>query len=114
MRDDDKVKSALRDREFFIILKQSIVDGMKKVLGEDGAQSTFYYLDLVAVFERPEEFHKRLHSMFGAGSLTLERTILTELFQMANVQFKERKGYEFADYVDLAGRAFLANKGRSE
>ena len=114
MRDDDKVKSALRDGEFFLILKQSIVDGMKKVLGEDGVQSTFYYLDLVAVFQRPAEFHKKLHSMFGTGSLTLEKTILIELYQTVNVQFKERKGYEFADYVDLAGRAFMANKGGSE
>jgi hypothetical protein len=112
--DDDKVKSALRDREFFLILKQSIVDGMKTVLGESGFQSTSYYLDLVAVFERPAQLHKKLYSLFGVGTLTLERTILTELYQRVNVPFKERKGYKFADYVYLGGRAFMANKGSSE
>ncbi len=112
MRDDDKAKSVLKEGQFFSILRQSIMDGMKKVLGESGLQSTFYYLDLVEVFHRPAEFHKKLYSIFGKGSLALERTILTELYRRVNVPFKERKGYEFADYVDLA--AFHANEGRLE
>lgn len=82
---------------------------MKKMVGESGMHATFYYLELVEVLHRPVEFHKRLQSMFKEGSEIIEKAILRELYGRLNLEFKEQRGFGFADYVDLAGTAFLAN-----
>lgn len=105
-----KVLGRLQEEEFFLIFRQSIEDEMKMLLGESGMQSTFYHLHLEEVFRNPEELQRRLYSMFGTGSGLIERTVLLKLYQNIDVPFRERKGYGFAEYVDLASRAFSANK----
>lgn len=98
-------KNLLRNGEFFLILRRSIIQGMASVLREDNLISSLY--GLMTTFEKPAEFHRRLHSMFGAGARIFERAILAELYQNANIPFRLRKGYRFADYVDLAARTYL-------
>ena len=78
---------------------------MESVLGNDNLVSSLY--TLMTTFERPVEFQKRLHSMFGTGARIFERAILVELYKNVNAPFRPRRGYRFADYVNLAGKVYL-------
>lgn len=98
-------KNVLRDPEFSGILKQSVKDGMKKILGSDSAIASLDYS--IASMEKPSEYETFLHSMFGSGSYPFEKAILEELYRKVNLQFRTQKGYRFSDYVDQAGRTFL-------
>ena len=106
---DSSPKAVLNDPEFFLILRESIVSAWKKVIGES-AQSIFHFLELVSDVQKPEEFHKKLYSIFGQGSLSLEKIIVLELFQRLNVPFKDSKGASYAESVSAACRVFLTRK----
>src|SRR5579875_570988 len=108
---DSSTKAVLNDPEFFLILRESVVTSWKKVLGEN-AQSTFYFLELVSYVQKPVEFDKKLYSIFGQGSLALEKVIIADLFQRLNVPLKELKRNSYADYVFLECRTFSARKVR--
>ncbi|MDG6905182.1 MAG: hypothetical protein JRN20_05275 [Nitrososphaerota archaeon] len=99
----------MQEGEFSLILRQSIMDEMRRIIGESGVQSVFYYLDLIKVLHRPAAFQKRLRSMFRSGSPAIEREILFGLYRRLNIPFQEQKGYDFADYVNLAERTFVAS-----
>lgn len=101
-------KNLMRDREFFLMLRQSIIDGMKKVLGEDNAIASLYYL--MTSIERPVEFQRVLHSMFGYASYAFEKTILEELYGRANLPFRMQKGYQFTDYVEEVARMLVHDR----
>ena len=104
----DSRKNLMRDREFFLMLRQSVFDGMKNILGEDNSITALY--SLMTSIERPHEFQRTLHSMFGSGSFAFEKVILEELYRKLNLPFKARKGYQFPDYVELAARLLLENR----
>ena len=107
---DASAKAVLSDPKFFLMLRESITTGWKRVLGE-GSQSTFYFLELVSYVQKPIEFHKKLYSIFGQGSLSLEKVVILDLFQRLNLPFRNLKRYSYADYVFLACRTFVARKG---
>ncbi len=106
--DYGRMSLVLREPAFFLILRESVLAGLAKVLGEDGVQSTFYHLELATCIEKPVQFHRRLHSMYRAGTIPLEKAILIELFKKLHTTFRERKGFEYPDYVNEAGRVFQA------
>lgn len=100
--------SLMRDPQFFLILRQSVIDGMKKVLGGENAVTLLY--PLMASIERPAEFHRRLRSVFGAASYPFEKSILEELYQKVNLPFRMQKGYQFADHVEIAARSLVKDR----
>jgi hypothetical protein len=75
-----KIRSLHDERSFGIVLRDSIKEGMVKVLGAGGAQAMFYYLGLPDL-DSPTRFHERLESVFGSGAPSLERVILEEIYQ---------------------------------
>jgi len=106
-------KMALRDADFFLLMRECILNGMEKVLGKSGVASTSYYVELATCIERPAKFYARLSSLYRSGTWVLENAILTELFGRIGLSFRRRKGYSYPDYVYEAGRVFLIKKSDS-
>lgn len=104
-------KTVLEDSEFLLVLKQSVIQGMKRVLGEDKTLESAGMV--IANIERPTEFGKTLRSVFGSASHPFEKAILEELYNNIGLQFPKRKGYEFADYVCQAEATLLERRAWS-
>jgi hypothetical protein len=64
--------------------------------------------------EDPEELHRDLSVIFGAGAESLERVILKELFRRLNIPFEEGENFDFVKSVEQARELFMVRmKGNS-
>jgi len=99
------------DARFYAVLRDSISEGMKRVLGAEGTRATLYHLDLPS-FDNPKEFHQRLKEIFGFGTASLERVILQQLHQSMGVIPALVKDDDFVNQVELAKRRFDQTEGR--
>ena len=97
-----------RNREFFLTLRKSVIEGTKKMLGEDNASALLY--SLMPSIERPLEFQRKLREVFGAACYAFEKAILEELYAKMNLRFKMQREYQFADYVEIAARSLFNSK----
>ncbi len=102
----------MRNREFFLTLRQSVIEGMRRMLGEDNSITLLY--SLMPSIERPVEFQRKLREVFGAACYAFEKAILEELYGKMNLRFKMQSGYQFADHVEIAARSFLNSKSLSD
>jgi hypothetical protein len=99
-----------KNGDFDEILRDSIPEGMKIVLGENGTQAILYHIDIEEV-ESPEKFHDRLFEVFGVGTLPLERIIVGQLRQNVGLKPASSKDMDFSKQVELARRSFSASAG---
>jgi hypothetical protein len=95
-----------KNRVFNELVYKSVLSGLKEILGESGSSSTIYYLKLEKGSFDPRVFHERFTEMFHAGATSIEKIIIKELFKSMGVQFKERQGYDFIGYVELAKKIY--------
>lgn len=93
------------EKEFAAILRDSISQGMNRVLGAGGTQAILYHLDLPS-FDNPKKFHEKLTAIFGVGTASLERVILQQLHQTMGVRPASSKDDDFVNQVELARRKF--------
>jgi ribonucleotide monophosphatase NagD (HAD superfamily) len=93
------------EKEFATLLRESISQGMNRVLGAGGTQAILYHLDLPS-FDNPKRFHEKLTAIFGVGTASLERVILQQLHQTMGVRPASSKEDDFVDQVELARRKF--------
>jgi len=96
---------------FYAVLRDSISDGMTRVLGVEGTQATLYHLDLPS-FDDPKKFHEKLTEIFGFGTASLERVILQQLHQSTGVIPALVTSDDFVNQVELARRSFDAKARR--
>jgi len=99
------------DARFCAVLRDSISDGMNRVLGAEGTRAILYHLDLPS-FDDPKRFHERLTEIFGFGTASLERVILQQLHQSMGVVPAFVKNDDFVNQVELAKRRFDETEGR--
>jgi len=93
------------DTRFSTVLRDSISEGMKTILGAGGTQAIFFHLDLPS-FDNPTKFHEKLKEIFGFGTASLERVILQQLHQAMGVSPASMKDDDFVNQVELAKRRF--------
>jgi len=94
------------DTRFSAMLRDSISEGMSRVIGVGGTQAMLYYLDLPS-FDSPEKFHEKLTEIFGSGTAALERAILQQLYQMVDVGSSPTNEDDgFVNQVELAKQRF--------
>ncbi|MEM2092415.1 MAG: hypothetical protein QXR59_03935 [Candidatus Bathyarchaeia archaeon] len=70
-----------------------------------------YFLDLDEISERPQIFSEALRRIIGVGSIIIEDLIIENLYIKMGLEFKLRKGYNFADYINEI-KDFLEGKIR--
>ena len=88
-------------KEFSEILRESIVDGVRLVLGEDVMKAVFLHLGPIQ-FENPSEFHNKLSCIFKQGAEVLEKMIVKELYQKLDVPYEDKGDFNFERYVNHA------------
>jgi hypothetical protein len=102
-----QVQKVSLETDFDAILRDSISEGMKRVLGAGGTQAILYHLNLPSL-DNPKKFHEKLSAIFGVGTPSLERVILQQLHQTMGVQPSSAKDDDFVNQVELARRRFDA------
>jgi len=99
--------------EFSAILRGSIAEGMKSVLGDDGAQAIIFHLGLPNL-DDPRKFHEKLSTIFGFGTMSLERVILQHLYQNMGFQPASMDEGDFVSRVELARRSYETSSKRDK
>lgn len=94
-------------------LLDAVDDGLLS-LGENPRKAIYFHLkksfqiQRESIPEETDEFSQALNTIFGPGAKIIEKYILKELYQRLELNFEEKKGCTFADYVTeakkLAGR----------
>jgi hypothetical protein len=72
-----------------------------------------FRIELGNYLEDPEELHRNLSVIFGAGAESLERVIVKELFQRLNIPFEEGGNFDFGKSVEQARELFMAKMNES-
>jgi len=96
---------------FADILLRSVDRGLS-VLGDSVRSSIYYHVERKHGLSRrdlamkPGEFADALEGLFGAGTGTLVKMIVKELYLSVGLEPKERGDWKFSDYVAEANRIF--------
>ena len=99
------------DAGFYAVLRDSISEGMNRVLGVEGTRAILYHLNLPS-FDNPKRFHEKLTEIFGFGTSSLERVILQQLRQAVGVSAAPAQNDNFVYQVELAKKSFHARARR--
>ena len=100
--------------EFAKILIEAVDHGLR-ILGESSRKAILYHLERDysvtkrKVPEHPEAFRKGLESIFGAGSLVIERSILKYLYSKLGLKLEENRNCRFIDSLNRAKGMWLEN-----
>ena len=84
----------------------SVVDEtMKQVFREAGTKVIYDYLannshlKLEEIGEKPEAFSAGLERLMVSAARVVENLILKNLYRKLGLEFEEKEGYEFSDYI---------------
>ena len=87
------------------LLLETIDDVLRQALGEEAVKIIYKYIENIShlereeIAEKPEVFPTELKRLLGSGALLIERLILKNLYSRLQLEFKEKKDYEFSDYI---------------
>lgn len=84
------------------LVRQSIEQSMKDLLGEDGAKATFFHLGMTDYDNKTKEFHVRMCTLFRGGTPTVERMIVKDLFNKLDIPFVEGDDQNYEKSVEYA------------
>ncbi|NIP67341.1 hypothetical protein GWN63_06510 [Candidatus Bathyarchaeota archaeon] len=88
------------------LLLEVIDDTLKHIFREGGARVIYntledrFQLKQEDIGEKPHVFSAGLEELLGSGAPVIERLILKELNSRLQLNFREKKGYGFADYIE--------------
>lgn len=86
------------------VVRETIDQSMKDLLGAQGAESTFIHIKLVDYDKKPNEFHLRLTSIFKQGSAIIEKMIIKDLYKRLNVPLEGLPDFSYEEAVAHAMR----------
>lgn len=95
-------RSPEKKAELTDTLKESILEGMRDVLGEGGMRAALFHLQLVQYASDPRTFHGNLHVVFKDGAIILEKIIVKELYRRLGLPFRAGTDFDFEEHVNLA------------
>lgn len=111
---DGDLNRLLAVRDFDFIFCQSVLGGLKSILGEDGKKAVVKNYNLLLLIDYPEYVHHVLVSVFEeSGAEVLERAILNELYARIDEVLPEGRRGAFLAYVNLARNLYARGKGRT-
>lgn len=100
-------------RQFNTILERAISEGLN-LLGVSAADSIIFDMRRRAGLKlgalELETFDKYLAQLFSGGAIVLKRMILKKLYAETGIEFKERNGWRFSQYVKLAEKRWKGAK----
>jgi len=87
------------------LLLNVVDETMKQVFREAGARVIYDYLGNKChlkreeIAEKPKVFSADLKKLLGSGAIVIEKMILKNLYGKLELEFEEKDGYEFSDYI---------------
>jgi hypothetical protein len=102
--------------KFDDLIVSTVDTELKRIFGETASLVIYGYLEnnhsvrREEIPEKIEVFSKGIDKFFGSGAYVLEKTIITNLYSSFGLNFKEKKGYTFVDYVNEL-KEYLSVKG---
>jgi len=86
---------------------------MKQVFKEEGTKVIRDYLEnnshfkLEEIGEEPKAFSAGLERLLGSGASVIEKLILKNLCRRLRLEYEEKEGYGFSDYVKELNKSAL-------
>ncbi len=100
---EESALTCLRMRSFENLLRETVDDVLKEVLGEEPAKIIIRYLekesDSLKLEKKAKKVEDTLQKILGAGSVTIESLILKNLYSKLESKFEEKEEYDFSDYL---------------
>lgn len=95
-----------------LILTEIVTQRMRQIFGETASRILFDYLKRnhhlpIEDCERSEVFFAGLEEVLGAGAKMLERLVLKDIYSNLGLEYEEKEGYKFSDYLKELGKAFV-------
>ena len=87
------------------IFAEAVDNTLKQIFKEDGARVIYEFLEthtrlkLEDVADKPKVFSDSLEMLMVSAARVIETVILKNLYSRMGLEFKEKKGYEFSDYI---------------
>ena len=104
----DVVEGQKRLDDFFA---ETIDETLKQIFKEDGVKVIFEFLEnnsnlsLKDLANKPEVFSAQLQKLMVSAAQVVEQLILKNLYAAQGLDFEEKKGYTFSDYIrELRGK----------
>lgn len=92
---------------FDFIFRQSVLDGLREILGESGEMMLMRNYHLIDPIDNPDYIHKVLVFVFkDVGAVALETVILKKLFGRIGVRFPVARLDGFAAHIKFARSLF--------
>ena len=88
------------------LLPKMVDETINHVFREAGTAVIYDYLEndfhlkREEIAEKPEVFSAGLERLMISAAQIIEKTVLKNLYRRVGLEFAEKKGYEFSDYVD--------------
>ncbi len=94
------------------IFAEVVDETLKQIFKEEGAKAIYDFLtnhahlELEEAAEKPEVFSASLEGLMVSAARVIEQAILRNLYSRLGLEFEEKNGYEFPDYIrELRGNS---------
>jgi len=98
-------------RDWNSFFAETVDETLKQIFKEDGAKVIYEFLEnnfrlkLKEVADNPEVFSASLERLMVSAAQVIEKMILKNLYSRTGLNFEEKLGYEFLDYItELRGK----------
>jgi hypothetical protein len=87
------------------LLPTATDEAVKQVFKEAGAKVIYNFIEnkchltLKDIADKPEDFSAGLERLLGSAAPVIEKMILQNLFGKLELEFVEKEGYRFSDYI---------------
>jgi len=87
------------------LLLSAVDETVKQVFKEAGAKVIYNFIEnkchlkLEDIAERPEDFSAGLERLMGSAAPVIEKGILQNFYGKLGLEFVEKEGYGFSDYI---------------
>jgi rRNA maturation protein Rpf1 len=95
-----------RTRTLNYLLLNAVDETLKQVFKEAGTEVVYNFIENKCHFkckeiaEKPEVFSADLKRLLVSATPMIEKMILKNLYSKLELQFVDKEGYEFSDYID--------------
>ena len=100
-----------RQKQWDDFFAEIIDETLKQIFKEDGVKVIYDFLknnsnlSIKDLANKPEVFSSQLQKLMVSAAQVIEQLILKNLYTARGLEFKEKKGYKFSDYIwELRGK----------
>jgi len=101
-RDDDVCKRTGRLDD---LLLKAVDETLKRVFREEGTEAVYNFIENKCHLrrgkfaEKTEDLSAGLERLLGSAAPVIEKMILENLYSQCQLEYAEKDGYEFSDYI---------------